>query len=158
MSVSFILNSCRMVFWRYYEILHQRALRLQQPLPEMTLESEISSVEHSSDDSHFLLEFLFAQEICFGVGHDRGMVSARTTEWHLWVIKRSGRASKELTCQALTFTIVEIKAPLQKIYGNSNVQSATVFVRCLALTHPHTYTPSLTLMRGLCGQQMTSKC
>lgn len=110
---------------------------------------DVYFVAHSSDDSHFLLDFLFAQEIYLGGGQDRGMVSVIPTEWHLWVIKRSGSASKELTLPSLTFTKVEIKAPLQKINGNSNVQSATVFVRCLALTHAHTYTTSLTLMRGL---------
>lgn len=140
MSVSFSCN-------RHF---HQRALQLQQPLPELTLHSEMSSelcvvyfVAHSLDDSDSLLDFLFAQEFYYGVcggggtGQDRGMVSVITTEWHLWVIKRSGSASKELTLPALTFTKVEIKAPLQKIYGNSNVQSAAVFVRCLALTHAH---------------------
>lgn len=93
-------------------------------------------------------------------GGVRGMASVITTGWHLWVIKGGGSASKELTLPALTFTKVEIKAPLQTIYGNSNVQSATVFVRCLALTHAraYTYTPSGTLTRGLCVQQMTSKC
>lgn len=118
----------------------------------------VSFVSRSSDDSDSLLEFLFAQEICFGGG--RGMASVITTGWHLWVIKGGGSASKELTLPALTFTKVEIKAPLQTIYGNSNVQSATVFVRCLALTHAHayTYTSSGTLTRGLCVQQMTSKC
>lgn len=73
------------------------------------------------------------------LGQDRGMASVITTGWHLWVIKGGGGASKELTLPALTFTKVEIKAPLQKIYGNSNVQSATVFVRCLARTHARTH-------------------
>lgn len=68
------------------------------------------------------------------------MLTVITTEWYLWVIKRSGSASKELTLPSLTFTEVEIKAPLQKIYGNSDVQSAKVFVRCLALTHAHVHT------------------
>lgn len=64
MSVSFSCN-------RHF---HQRALQLQQPLPELTLPSEMSSelcvvyfVAHSSDDSDSLLDFLFAQEFYYGV-------------------------------------------------------------------------------------------
>lgn len=92
-------------------------------------------------------------------GGDREMASAITTGWHFREIKGDQSASKELTLPALTFSKVEIKELLQKIYSNSNTQSATV---CLSgvfgashsctHTHPHTETWAAH------GQQMTSKC
>lgn len=57
---------------------------------------------------------------------DRGMASAVTTGWHFCEIKGEQSASKKLTLPALTLSKVEIKASLQKIYSNSNAQSATV--------------------------------
>lgn len=113
---------------------HTRALQASQKitrreLPKVAWDLMISTrvnVIHlvlSVDDSAALVSVLFAQQICFG---GQGMASAVTTGWHLCQIKGDPSASKTLTLPALTFSKVEITAPLQKICSNSNTQSATV--------------------------------
>lgn len=89
----------------------------------------------SADDSASLVSVLFAQQICLGV---KGMASAITTGWHFCEIKGDQSASKELTLPALTFSKVEIKALLQKIYSNSNAQSATVCLSGVYLSRTRT--------------------
>lgn len=89
------------------------------------------------DDSASLLLLLFAQQIC---SRDRGMASALTTGWHFCGIKGDPSASKELTLPALTFSKVEIKAPLQKIYGNWNgLQCVCQVSGALTCARAHTH-------------------
>lgn len=89
------------------------------------------------DDSASLLLLLFTQQIC---SRDRGMASALTTGWHFCGIKGDPSASKELTLPALTFSKVEIKAPLQKIYGNWNgLQCVCQVSGALTCARAHTH-------------------
>ena len=103
----------------------------------------------SADDSASLV--FFAQQICLG---QREMASAVTTGWHFCEIKGDQAASKGLTLPPLTFSKVQIKALLQKIYSNSKVPQCVCQVSTTHLILKHTLKHAHTLKHG---PRMTSR-